>query len=190
MKIIIFRGDLIDIWLKRMHWSRYAGIYYNLDNFATPNHSKLSRRTCNHQKILHNSVWLAGADTVGSPCCNGYVLLCHPENCIFTLSKKCAYGIKVSQNMLYYFKHHCSKVLDLQGLIQWAPLVATAMDLVWPLLRKVTRVCARRVDMSAQLVVLKSHAVQVRRRAVQCLCFQNQRKHYSDIFLQKGVFQI
>jgi hypothetical protein len=86
--------------------------------------------------------------------------------------------------------YHCSKVFDLQGLIRWAPLVTTAMDLVWPLLRQVARVCARRVDMLAQLMVLKSHVAQVRRRAVQCFCFQNQTKLVSDIFIQKGVFQI
>ena len=81
-------------------------------------------------------------------------------------------------------------MFDLQGLIQWAPLVATALDLVWPLLRQVARVCAWRVDMWAQLVVLKSHAAQVRRRVVHCFCSRNQTKYLSNALIQNDAFKI
>ena len=48
---------------------------------------------------------------------------------------------------------------------------------------------ARRVDMSAQLMVLKSHVAQVRRRAVQGFCFQNQvQNQVFRIFLSKKEF--
>ena len=79
-------------------------------------------------------------------------------------------------------------MFDLQGLIRWAPLVTTALDLVWPLLRQVARVCAWRVDMLAQPMVKKSHAAQVCRSEVHLLLFSKSNKVFFGYFDPKVIF--